>query len=136
VTGSEIDHELDVTDVIRMKPGLPTSALAPITWAASDPDARLDQKMFGSLPRFVADNLSAHLRAMGANTTTDLIFPATERGSLRRTNWTRPALEPALERAGLEMDPGSHSPRHSQVALLIAGPRHGRPNVETTKAAQ
>lgn len=40
-TGSEIDHELDVTDVIRIEPGLPTSARAPTTWAVSDPDARL-----------------------------------------------------------------------------------------------
>jgi integrase len=76
------------------------------------------------LPRFVADELSAHLREMGANTPTDLIFPAPERGSLRRTNWTRRFWKPALERAGLEMDLGSHSLRHSQVALLIAQGEH------------
>ena len=76
------------------------------------------------LPRFVADELSAHLREMGANTPTDLIFPAPERGSLRRTNWTRRFWKPALERAGLELDLGTHSLRHSQVALLIAQGEH------------
>ncbi|HJR93438.1 MAG TPA: hypothetical protein VJ938_13420, partial [Acidimicrobiia bacterium] len=34
--GSEVDHELDVTDVIRIKPGFSTSALAPITCAVSN----------------------------------------------------------------------------------------------------
>ena len=76
------------------------------------------------LPRFVADELSAHLREMGANTFTDLMFPAPELGSLRRTNWTRRFWKPALERAGLEADLGTHSLRHSQVALLIAQGEH------------
>lgn len=59
------------------------------------------------LPRFVVEELSTHLREMGANTPTDLIFPAPERGSIRRrTNWTRRFWKPALERAGLEMDLG------------------------------
>jgi hypothetical protein len=42
-----------MTDVILIKPGFPTSALAPITWAVSDPDATLDEKMFGSLGALV-----------------------------------------------------------------------------------
>ncbi len=76
------------------------------------------------LPRFVVDELNAHLRQMGANTPTDFIFPAPAGGSIRRTSWSRRFWKPALKRAGLEMDLGTHSLRHSQVALLIAQGEH------------
>lgn len=44
-----------MTDVILIEPGLPTSALAPITAVLLDPEARLDEKMFRS-PGSVAND--------------------------------------------------------------------------------
>lgn len=76
------------------------------------------------LPRFVVDELSAHLQAVGANRSDDLIFPAPEGGPIRRNSWTYRFWKPALERARLEKDLGTHSLRHSQVALLIAQGEH------------
>ncbi|MBA3360348.1 MAG: tyrosine-type recombinase/integrase [Acidimicrobiia bacterium] len=76
------------------------------------------------LPRFVSDELSAHMREVGASTPSDLIFPAPEGGAIHRTSWTRRFWKPALERAGLDIDLGTHSLRHSQVALLIAQGEH------------
>ena len=76
------------------------------------------------LPRFVVDELNSHLRELGAKTPTDLIFPAPAGGTIRRNSWTRRFWKAALQRAGLEMDLGTHSLRHSQVALLIAQGEH------------
>jgi hypothetical protein len=50
-----------VTDVILIKPGLTTSALAPIRWAVLDPEARLDEKM-SDLPEHLVSGEVLHGR--------------------------------------------------------------------------
>ena len=54
----------------------------------------------------------------------DPIFPVPEGGTIRWNSWTRRFWKPALVKAGLEWSLGTHSLRHSQVALLIAQGEH------------
>ena len=76
------------------------------------------------LPSFVVDELNAHLQKLQATSSSDPIFPAPEGGTIRRNSWTRRFWKPALVKAGLEWGLGTHSLRHSQVALLIAQVEH------------
>ncbi|MFQ5968685.1 MAG: tyrosine-type recombinase/integrase [Acidimicrobiia bacterium] len=77
-----------------------------------------------TLPRFIADELVAHLAKRGTVTPRDWIFPAPQGGPLRRTGWVRRYWRPALKAAGVEENLGTHTLRHSQVALLIAQGEH------------
>jgi integrase len=77
-----------------------------------------------SLPEAVVDELTSHLGARPDVVATDWLFPAPEGGPLRRTGWVRRHWKPALRAAGLDDDLGTHTLRHSHVALLIAQGEH------------
>ena len=53
-----------------------------------------------------------------------LVFPSPDGGPIRRTSWVRRFWKPGLASAGLDKDLGTHTLRHSQVALLIAQGEH------------
>ena len=77
-----------------------------------------------TLPRFVVEEMVSHLARRPDVSSTDWIFPAPQGGPIRRTGWVRRHWKPALRAAGLDEDLGSHTLRHSQVALLIAQGEH------------
>ena len=77
-----------------------------------------------TLPQAVVEELTSHLGARPEVTGTDWIFPAPGGGPLRRTGWVRRHWKPALRAAGLDDDLGTHTLRHSHVALLIAQGEH------------
>jgi integrase len=66
-----------------------------------------------TLPRFLGEELVAHLAKCGTVSPQDWIFPAPQGGPLRRTGWVRRFWKPALRAAGLEQDLGTHALRHS-----------------------
>ncbi len=77
-----------------------------------------------TLPATVVEELTSHLGARPDVVAADWIFPAPEGGPLRRTGWVRRHWKPALVAAGLDDDLGTHTLRHSHVALLIAQGEH------------
>ena len=77
-----------------------------------------------TLPKAVVEELTSHLGTRSEVAATDWIFPAPEGGPIRRTGWVRRHWRPALRAAGLDDDLGTHTLRHSHVALLIAQGEH------------
>ena len=77
-----------------------------------------------SLPSSITRELADHLAKQGATSLEDWIFPSPEGGPIRRTSWVRRFWKPGLVAAGLSKDLGTHTLRHSQVALLIAQGEH------------
>jgi integrase len=77
-----------------------------------------------TLPKFVADELLSHLTKRRDPDPDDWIFTAPMGGPMRRTGWVRRFWKPALARAGLDPNLGTHVLRHTQVALLIVQREH------------
>jgi integrase len=75
------------------------------------------------LPRWVADELAAHLATWPSD---DLVFRSA-RGQWRGSTWNRAIWKPALAAAGLPATYGFHVTRHFYVASLID---RGRPAAE------
>ena len=72
----------------------------------------------------MAEEVVSHLARRPDVSSTDWIFPAPQGGPIRRTGWVRRHWKPALRAAGLDENLGSHTLRHSHVALLIAQGEH------------
>ena len=77
-----------------------------------------------SLPSSITKDLTDHIAERGATSSEDWIFPSPDGGPIRRTSWVRRFWKPGLAAAGLNKDLGTHTLRHSQVALLIAQGEH------------
>jgi integrase len=77
-----------------------------------------------SLPSSTTAELTDHVAKRGAILSEDWIFPSPGGGPIRRTSWVRRFWKPGLAAAGLNKNLGTHTLRHSQVALLIAQGEH------------
>jgi integrase len=76
------------------------------------------------LPRSITGQVVEHVTRLEQTGLEAWLFPAPEGGPIRRTGWTRRVWKPALAKAGLAQDLGTHTLRRSQVALLIAQGEH------------
>jgi integrase len=77
-----------------------------------------------TIPRFLVDELAAHVATYPDRGGSDLVFTAPEGGSIRRTNFRRRVWEPAVRAAGLDPPPRFHDLRHTAAALMIAAGAH------------
>jgi integrase len=83
-----------------------------------------------ALPQFMRDELAEHI-ADRADDPTAFVFPATEGGPLRHSNFYRRVFKPASVRAGLAPPTlRFHDLRHTCAALLIAQGAHPRALME------
>jgi integrase len=71
------------------------------------------------LPRFVADEMAAHLDTYGEPNPDALVFMGPDGGALRANGWRARHWRPAIRAAGLEpLRP--HDLRHTAVSLWVA----------------
>ena len=71
------------------------------------------------VPRFVADEMAAHLDAYGEPSPDALVFVGADGGALRANGWRARHWRPAIRAAGLEpLRP--HDLRHTAVSLWVA----------------
>lgn len=78
-----------------------------------------------SMPRFVAEELSAHLSVRAPVEAGDLVFTSPEGAPLRRKHFRSRVWAPTVKQAGME-DPTFNGLRHSAVRLTIeVGPTPG-----------
>lgn len=71
------------------------------------------------LPRFVADEFTAHLETYGEPGPDALLFMGADGGALRANGWRARHWQPAIRAAGLEpLRP--HDLRHTAVSLWVA----------------
>jgi integrase len=77
-----------------------------------------------SLSSSITKDLTDHIAERGATSSEDWIFPSPDGGPIRRTSWVRRFWKTGLAAAGLNKNLGTHTLRHSQVALLIAQGEH------------
>jgi integrase len=76
-----------------------------------------------TLPRFLCDELAAHLATLPEVDPGGLVFTAVKGGPLRRTNWRRRVWLPAVA-ATVGEPMRFHDLRHTHAALLIAQGEH------------
>ena len=74
-----------------------------------------------TIPAFLADELGQHLERYAHS---DLVFPASSGGPLRRTNFVNRFWAPAVKAAGISPAPTFHHLRHTAAALAIAEGAH------------
>jgi integrase len=81
------------------------------------------------LPRFLRDDLAAHLRKRRERAD-DLVFASPEGGPLRHNNFYGRHFKPAVRRVGLPESVRFHDLRHSYAGFLIAQGAHPRAIME------
>ena len=82
-----------------------------------------------ALPAFLADLLKGHLAKHAEPGPSGLVFPASDGGPMRRSNFRRRHWEQATRRAGLD-GLRFHDLRHTAVALAIEAGAHPRALME------
>ncbi len=76
------------------------------------------------LPAFLADELAEYLARRGGPGRDALVFTALQGAPLRQHHFYWRYFKPAVQRAGLEVQPRFHDLRHTCVALLVAEGAH------------
>ena len=76
------------------------------------------------LPAFLADELAEHLAHRGGPGRDALVFTSQQGAPLRQHHFYWRHFKPAVQRAGLDVQPRFHDLRHTCVALLIAEGAH------------
>jgi integrase len=76
------------------------------------------------LPAFLVDEVAEHLATRGRPGRDALVFTSPNGAPLRQHHFYWRCFKPAIERAGLDVQPRFHDLRHTCVALLIAEGAH------------
>jgi len=76
------------------------------------------------LPAFLTDELAEYLAREGRTGRDDLVFTSQQGAPLRQHHFYWRYFKPAVQRAGLDVQPRFHDLRHTCVALLIAEGAH------------
>lgn len=92
-------------------------------WGVEEPKTKAGRRAV-TIPRFLADELEAHLDEWSLDGPTGLVFPNQNSDPLNSPSFTGNVFKPALRRAKLDPKTRIHDLRHTAVALAIAAGAH------------